>query len=108
MSSHWHVQQTEEALKDLFDIVHWTTQNFSERQADIYSETLALALEALQAGPNTLGVKKRDDLGAGIHSLHVARNGRKGRHFILFRIAEPHTIEVLRVLHDSMDLDTHL
>lgn len=89
MSHQWRIEQTEEAWQDLLDIVRWTTQNFGERQADIYSETLALALEALESGPNTIGVKKRDDLGADIYTLHVARNGRKGRHFILFRISLP-------------------
>lgn len=43
--------------------------------------------------------------------LHVARNGRKGRHFIMFRvedIEEENQIDVLRLLHDSMDLERHL
>jgi len=44
-------------------------------------------------------------------TLHVARNSRKGRHFIMFRIGQApggDVIEVLRLLHDAMDLERHL
>ena len=44
-------------------------------------------------------------------TLHVARKGRKGRHFVVFRVArdpDHDVIEVLRLLHDSMDLQRHL
>ena len=108
MSTKWSVNRTESAQRDFVNIIHWTVQRFGARQAAIYSENIALALEALESGPDTIGVKKRDDIAPGILTLHLARNGRKGRHFILFRIAEPHTIDVLRLLHDSMDFAAHL
>lgn len=108
MKCQWRLEQTEDALQDSLNIIHWTLQNFGERQAEIYSETIALALEALEAGPNTLGVKKRETLGTNLYTLHVARKERKGRHFIVFRVVEPNTLEVLRLLHDSMDLEAHL
>ena len=44
-------------------------------------------------------------------TLHVARGGRKGRHFVLYQVsetAEARTIEVLRLLHDSMDAVRHV
>ena len=43
--------------------------------------------------------------------LHVARRGRQGRHFVLYRAdsqAETPVIDVLRLLHDSMDLPRHV
>ncbi|MGG4615968.1 type II toxin-antitoxin system RelE/ParE family toxin, partial [Pseudomonas aeruginosa] len=30
------------------------------------------------------------------------------RHFVLYRLATDQVLEVVRVLHDSMDLDQHL
>ncbi|NBU77128.1 MAG: type II toxin-antitoxin system RelE/ParE family toxin, partial [Planctomycetes bacterium] len=39
--------------------------------------------------------------------LHVARQGRAGRHFVVFRAAGS-DIDVLRLLHESMDLPRHL
>ena len=44
-------------------------------------------------------------------TLHVARGGRKGRHFVLYRVntqGPTQVIDVLRLLHDSMDLSRHI
>lgn len=57
------------------------------------------------------GVKARPEIGKGLFTLHVARNGRKGRHFVLFRAdAAPvrRQIDLLSVLHGSMDFACHL
>ena len=44
-----------------------------------------------------------------VATLHVARHGRKGRHQLVFRVDETVClIEILRVLHDSTDLQRHL
>ncbi len=54
-----------------------------------------------------MGARQREDIGPGIRTLHVARKGRKGRHLVVFRVASPpneQVIDVLRLLHDSMDL----
>lgn len=34
--------------------------------------------------------------------------GRKGRHLVVFRFADGQVIDVIRLLHDSMDLAKHL
>ncbi len=108
MSAVWKVRQTADAKKDRANIIRWTVR----RQAETYTETIALALAALEDGPDILGVKKRNDLPHDIRILHVAREGRKGRHFIVFRTSGEadgeKVIEVLRLLHDSMDLSSHL
>lgn len=106
---HWTVRLTAAAEKDFQGIVEWTVEHFGEAQALVYAETLALALEALAEGPSLLDAKRRDDILKGLYSLHVARHGRKGRHFIMFRVARRggDVIEVLRLLHDSMDLPRH-
>ncbi|MEW5892314.1 MAG: type II toxin-antitoxin system RelE/ParE family toxin [Pseudomonadota bacterium] len=65
------------------------------------------AIEALHDGPDILGAKAKDDIAPGIRTLHVSRQGRKGRHFVIFRVAQGRVIEVLRLLHDSMDLQRH-
>lgn len=107
MSTVWAVRLAEKAEHDLLDALVWTTDQFGALQADDYLETLTLALEALTDGPNIVGSKVRDDIGLGIRTLHVARLGRKGRHFVVFRIADAQTIDVIRLLHDSMDLAKH-
>jgi toxin ParE1/3/4 len=108
MSPVWAVRLAEKAEHDLLDALVWTTDQFGALQADDYLETLTLALEALTEGPNIVGSKVRDDIGLGIRTLHVARLGRKGRHLVVFRMADSQTIDVIRLLHDSMDLAKHL
>lgn len=109
MSLVWHVRLAEQAEFDLLDIAIWTAENFGPRQAESYVETVTLALESLHDGPEILGAKARDDdIGPGIRTLHIAREGRKGRHFVIFKVAKGQIIDVLRILHDSMDLARHV
>lgn len=106
----WTVRLSASAEADFEHIIQWTNKQFGDTQALVYAETLSLALMALTEGPDILGAKARDEILKGLLSLHVARHGRKGRHFILFRVAprgSGDVIEVLRLLHDPMDLPRH-
>ena len=106
----WRIRLTATAETDIQNILIWTSEYFGERQAHIYADTLTAAIEALAEGPGLAESRERNDIGAGIRVLHVARGGRKGRHFVLYRSdsqADPPTIDVLRLLHDSMDLPRH-
>lgn len=106
----WPVRLTAAAETDFRGIVQWTAERFGQAQARAYAETLSMALAALAVGPTAIGVKPRDDIAKGLFSFHVTRAGRKGRHFVIFRIAgdQDPAIEVLCLLHDSMDLPRHL
>jgi toxin ParE1/3/4 len=104
----WRVRLAHAAEADLSAIVAWTATHFGATQAQKYAEVLTLAITALHDGPNVVGVKTRDDIAHGIKSLHVARMGHKGSHFVVFRAVADNTIDVLRVLHESMDLPRHL
>ena len=108
MSVVWEVRLAAQAELDFSEIITWTIENFGERQAEAYAETLTLAIEALHDGSEQLGVKARHDIGPGISTLHVARQGRSGRHFVVFSEAKDQYIDVLRLLHDSMDLARHI
>jgi toxin ParE1/3/4 len=107
----WTVRLTATAQSDFQDIVRWTEAQFGPAQAQVYTATLSAALDALAGGPSIVGARARNDVAAGLFTLHVARRGCKGRHFVLFRIGgEPgrELIEVLRLLHDAMDLSLHV
>lgn len=107
----WSVRVSAAAEADLQGILRWTLEHFGAAQARVYSETLAAALEALAAGPTVVGARARNDIYKGLFTLHVARRGRKGRHFVIFRFGRDQgreVVEVLRVLHDAMDLPRHL
>ncbi len=107
----WRIHLTATAETDFRNILRWTSEHFGERQAHVYADTLTAAIEALADGPDIIGSRKSSGIDEGVRVLHVARGGRKGRHFVLYRVrsqAEPPAIDVLRLLHDSMDLPRHV
>ncbi len=111
MKHRWTIRLAEAAGQDYQAILRWTVENFGRAQARTYAKTLNSALQDLAQGPDVIGARLREDIGPDIHTLHVARHGRKGRHFVVFRISpspDALIIEVLRLLHDSMDLPRHL
>ena len=107
-SSAWNVRLGRQAEQDYVDIAMWTATTFGAGQAETYAETISLAIQSLKDGPDILGARSRDEIEPGICTLHVARHGRKGRHFLVFRVGENQNIDVLRLLHDSMDLARHI
>jgi len=108
MSRNWIVRLTHQAELDVLDITKWTAEQFGELQADHYLETISLALEALTNGPETPGVKNRNELAHDICTLHIARHGRKASHFVVFRVSEAQVLDILRILHDRMELSRHI
>ena len=107
----WRIRMTAAAERDFQNILVWTSDHFGGRRARIYADTLSQAIRALTEGPDLAGSRKRNDIGEDIRVLHVARGGRRGRHFVLYRAnsrVDPPTIDVLRLLHDSMDLPLHV
>ena len=111
MKQRWTIRLAEAAGQDDQAILRWTVENFGRAQARTYAKTLNSALQDMAQGPDVIGARLREDIGPDIHTLHVARHGRKGRHFVVFRISpspDASIIEVLRLLHDSMDLPRHL
>jgi toxin ParE1/3/4 len=104
----WRVRLGAVAELDFANILKWTTENFGVRQSRIYRDTLVRAIDELANGPDVAGSKARDEIMPGLRTLHVARHGRRGRHFLLYRIAKGRIIEIGRILHDRMDLQRHL
>jgi toxin ParE1/3/4 len=104
----WKVRLGFEAEIDFLRILKDTADAFGARQAGIYKVTLTNAVAALESGPDVPGSAARDEILPRLRSLHVARQGRRGRHFIMYRAAPGQVIEVVRILHDAMDLARHI
>jgi toxin ParE1/3/4 len=104
----WQVILSGEAEKDFARILTYTGDTFGPRQAEIYETTLLSAIALLGTDPEILGSVARDELRPGIRSLHVARNGRRGRHVIMYRAKPEQVIEIVRILHDAMDFARHI
>lgn len=106
---------TEKALTDLSSIQTWTEENFGLEISQRYDALIENALAQLLESPSRLGVQQHPALSSEIHLFHLrfSRNSEKKRliqlprHFIVFRV-DHDVLTVLRVLHDSMDLQSHL
>lgn len=107
MQGGWTVRLSDTAEADYDDILRWPAKRFARRQATAYGTLLADTLALLERGPAVARARKREEIAAGLRSLHV---GRRRRHFIMFRVGSEAewTIDVLRVLHDAMDLARHV
>ena len=102
----WTVRLSDTAEADYDDILRWTARRFGTTQAAAYGRLIATALARMERGPNVAGVRRRDEIGAGLLTLHI---GRRARHIILFRVgSEAPTIDVLRILHEAMDVARHV
>jgi toxin ParE1/3/4 len=106
---------TLKALEDLSSIQAWTRERFGEITSLRYDELLESALADLLTEPKRLGVMQHPELPKGVFAYHLrfsrikTQRGaiEKPRHFILFRASDS-VLTVLRILHDSMNLPSHL
>src|SRR4030081_3944863 len=103
----WRVRLGATAELDFANILRWTAENFGSQQSRLYGDSIVRTIGELADGPDAPGSKARDEIMPGVRTLHVARHGRRGRHFLLYRVVRGRDIEIGRILHDSMDLQRH-
>lgn len=87
------------AVEDIQSITAYTLETWGEAQTDRYLDNVWLKLEEIRSRPECF--KLRAELGADCRSALV------GRHIIFFEV-QADAIDILRVLHSSMDFETHL
>lgn len=88
-----------EALADLNDIGDYTLEKWGEEQEEVYLASLYKAFSDIADHPYS-----------GSSYEHVRERYRKyiiGKHLIFYRVLDSE-IEIVRVLHHSMDIDHHL
>lgn len=91
---------TNKAVKDLSDIWNYTLEAWSEKQADLYYEMLIGFCRDVANNP-ALG-KNYEDIAEGLYGFIA------NRHIIFYRVITNDEIEVVRVLHGSMDLKNRI
>jgi len=90
----------QEAINDLNDIWIYTFEEWSEKQADKYYSTLEFA--CIQIGKNPELGKEYDGINRNLLGL------RTGKHIIFYQVISKDEIEVIRILHERMDLKNRL
>lgn len=89
----------QEAIDDLDDIWAYTFEEWSERHADKYYATLEFTCTQIGKNP---------ELGKEYEGMNSVLGLRAGRHIIFYQIITKDEIEIIRILHERMDLKNRL
>ncbi len=91
---------TNKAVEDLTNIWNYTLFTWSEQQADKYYEMLINVCQEIAIKP---------ELGRKYNTILPSLLGfRAQRHIIFYRHKNSNEIEIIRILHESMDLKNRI
>jgi toxin ParE1/3/4 len=106
------------ARSDIASILAWTEANFGPQTLKRYAKLIATAIEQIADNPQCPGSMHRPEIAEHCRTFHLyfTRHStghgrghiRHPRHFLLYRVTESNTVEIGRILHDSMDLNANL
>ncbi len=91
---------TNKAVEDLSKIWEYTYEVWSESQADKYYELLTNFFQELVQNPE-IG-KNYAEIDSTILGLRV------GKHIVFYRVVKSSDIEIIRILHQRMDLKSRM
>lgn len=91
---------TNKAVDDLSDIWNYTFDTWSEGQADIYYNMLIDICRNIAENPK-LG-KSYEEVAADLYGIIA------GKHIVFYRNASDESVEIVRILHGSMDLRSRI
>ncbi|HSJ05033.1 MAG: type II toxin-antitoxin system RelE/ParE family toxin [Verrucomicrobium sp.] len=108
---------SDRALIDVQLCLDWSATVFGVDAARRYAELINVAIEDLVANPNPAEAEGHPEL-FPIKLYHLRHSRKRApveglivkspRHFIAYRVLEDDALEVLRILHDSMNIEEHL
>jgi toxin ParE1/3/4 len=91
---------TTAARKDVIEIGRFTTAHWGKRQRDKYLKQLDEAFKLLARQP---------EIGSNANDIRPSyRKYTQGSHTIFYRPGTDSKIVVIRILHNSMDVEQHL
>tara|TARA_R110002049_G_scaffold138450_7_gene298570 strand:+ start:754 stop:1053 length:300 start_codon:yes stop_codon:yes gene_type:complete len=90
----------QKANYDLNNIWNYTYENWSENQADKYYATIKFACKGIGENPE-IG-KEYDGISRDLLGM------KSGKHIIFYHLISENEIEVIRILHERMDLKNRL
>jgi len=91
---------TKKAKADLKDIARYTRETWGREQRNVYLKKIDDIFHQLSNNP-----------AQGRNCDHIREGYRKygiGKHYIFYRTIAPDQIEIVRILHGSMDIEERL
>lgn len=104
------------AASDIVDTLRFTEVRLGLSAKTQYCNQLLATLHSLAEEPEHVSSSIRDELLPGLRSLHLSFNklimddGRiiSPRHILFYRTGPDQAVEIIRVLHDAMEIAQHL
>lgn len=90
----------QKAINDLNGIWNYTYEKWSEKQADKYYATMKLACNGIAENPDV--GEEYDGINKDLLGLKVEK------HIIFYKSISEDKIEIIRILHERMDLKNRL
>lgn len=104
------------ARADIGDVLRYSTLRFGPAARQRYMALIGAAFEVIAEQPERIGSHARDELAPGLRSFHL-RHARsqsthdrvdRPRHIVFYRIGADRVVEIVRLLHEAMELSRHL
>ena len=104
------------ARADMTDVLRNSKAKFGPAARRRYLALIRAAFESIAAQPKRVGSYSRDELAPGLRSFHLrhargqSRHDRvnRPRHIVFYRTGADGRIEIVRLLHEAMELGQHL
>ncbi|NDW09494.1 type II toxin-antitoxin system RelE/ParE family toxin [Dysgonomonas sp. 520] len=91
---------TNKSVEDLSSIWNYTFDTWSEKQADLYYEMLISSCQTIAEKPRC--GKNYEEISENIYGF------RTYKHIIFYKIITHEEVEIVRILHESMDLKSRI
>lgn len=104
------------ARADIVDILWHSQIRLGLAARRHYQGLILTALDTIAAEPDRIGSSSRDEIVSGLRNFHLvhclsrspAGKVHRPRHILFYRLGDDEVIEVVRILHDAMEVRRHL
>ena len=106
---------SQDARADIVDILRHSQVKFGLAARRRYQGLILATLDAIAKQPDRIGSYEQDQIGPGLRSLHLvhcyssspATRAQRPRHVVLYRLGVDTIVEIVRLLHDAMEIQHH-
>ena len=95
-------------VHDIQRVLLYTLEQFGPRKHEQYKGLVREAVADIRHDPRRPPARAHPEIGAHVFTFHIARRGKRARHYFLYRVANESVVEVGRFLHDAMELRRHV
>ncbi|MGE7957486.1 type II toxin-antitoxin system RelE/ParE family toxin [Pseudomonas sp. NPDC089530] len=106
------------AHTDVVDILRFFQAQFGDQARQRYQALILTALQDIAGTPYRMGCHDRAELAPGLRSYHLIYSRQQAkqphgtvkslRHIVFYRVTNDEVIEVVRLLHDALEVQMHL